>query len=317
MTSLSSDTASPVPEIADRDPVLALSPAPRTLWGDSWRRFRANKAAVASLIVLVLAGIMAAFAPIFTHYDPMHFTTQQATWYAGPSAEHWLGTDDLGRDLYARILYGMRGPLAVAFAGAVLCTLLGALIGVAAGLYGGWIDGILNRITELIWVVPGLLLILLFMALYGRALDGLLPITGRYIMLTIFLATDGWPLLMRVARAETLRLREAPFIEAAQVIGGTRPGMIRRHLLPNIMGILLVQGALLIPGFIFSTSALGYLGLMNPLVPDLGQMINAGSSYLQMDAGPTLITVTVISILILAATFLGDGLRDAFDTRAT
>ncbi|HZU11684.1 MAG TPA: ABC transporter permease [Chloroflexota bacterium] len=315
MADVRTDISPFVPEVVEPDAGLSPAPASRTFWADAWRRFLANKAALISLIVLLTAAVMSTFAPLFTHWDPMAYNLHPSQWYQAPSGAHWFGTDSLGRDMYARVLYGTRGPLGTAIAGSILCTVLGAVLGVVAGLYGGWIDSILNRITELIWVVPGFILLILFIALYGRALDGILGPAGRYVMVTIFLATDGWPLIMRIARAETLRLRESPFIEATEVVGGTRAGMIRRHFLPNMLGILFVQGALLVPGFIFTTSALGFLGLINPLVPDLGLLINQSATFLQMDATPTLVTVSVITVLILAATFLGDGLRDAFDVR--
>jgi peptide/nickel transport system permease protein len=236
---------------------------------------------------------------------------------AQPSAHHWLGTDILGRDFYTRVLYSMRGPLGVAFTGAALCVIIGAITGILAGYAGGWIDGVLSRITEMIFVIPGLLFIILMTALFGSVLEGPLGTMGRYIMIMFFLATDSWPVIMRLTRAQTLSMKETQFIEAAVVTGTSTKNIIMRHLLPNMGGILLVQGGLFLPGFLFATAVLGLFGLgAQGDYPDLGAMIDNGTNYMATNPVLELIPTVVMTVLIVASTFLGDGLRDAFDTRA-
>lgn len=278
-------------------------------------RFLANKAAVVSLAILVIASLLALLAPVIAPYDPMGMN--MSSMLAQPSAHHWLGTDILGRDFYTRVLYSMRGPLGVAFTGAALCVIIGAITGILAGYAGGWIDGVLSRITEMIFVIPGLLFIILMTALFGSVLEGPLGTMGRYIMIMFFLATDSWPVIMRLTRAQTLSMKETQFIEAAVVTGTSTKNIIMRHLLPNMGGILLVQGGLFLPGFLFATAVLGLFGLgAQGDYPDLGAMIDNGTNYMATNPVLELIPTVVMTVLIVASTFLGDGLRDAFDTRA-
>jgi ABC-type dipeptide/oligopeptide/nickel transport system permease subunit len=283
--------------------------------GLAFRRFYKNKLAVACLVILVVACVAAAFAPLLSRYDPMTLDLGAPQLDAGPSSAHWLGTDGLGRDEFTRLLYGMRVPLFVAFAGAFLCTLIGAFTGILAGLHEGWIDEVLTRGTEMVFVVPGILLLILCVSLFGRALDGALGVYGRVVMITVFIATDSWPVIMRLARAETLRLKHEPFVEAGFLCGASTLRLMRRHLLPNMFGILMVQGGFLISGFIYISAALAILGLGDPSIPDVGHMIVDGNSTYPLNPVEMLAPCAVITVLSLAATFLGDGLRDAFDTR--
>ncbi len=278
-------------------------------------RFIANRAALVSLTILVLASALAVFAPLLAPFDPMQMNLTNM--HAGPSSHHWLGTDILGRDFYSRTLYSLRGPLGVAFSGATLCVLIGAVTGILAGYVGGWIDEFLSRITEIIFVIPGLLFIILLTSLFGSILEGPFGTGGRYIMIMLFLATDSWPVIMRLTRAQTLSMKETQFIEAALVTGTSTRRIITRHLLPNMGGILLVQGGLFLPGFLFATAVLGLFGLgAQAGYPDLGTMIVDGTSFMSDNPVEEIVPTAVMSILIIASTFLGDGLRDAFDTRS-
>lgn len=269
-----------------------------------------------SLVLLIFASVVSLAAPYIAPYDPMQMYT--GPFHGAPTAHHWFGTDILGRDFYSRVLFSMRGPLGVAFSGATLCVLIGAITGIVAGFAGGWIDGILSRITEIIFVVPGLLFIILLTALFGSVLEGPFGIAGRYIMITFFLATDSWPVIMRLTRAQTLSMKETQFIEAALVSGTSTWNTIRRHILPNLGGILLVQGGLFLPGFLFATAVLGLFGLgAQGGYPDLGTMIVDGADVMDLNPIEELVPTIVMTVLIVASTFLGDGLRDAFDTRST
>lgn len=281
----------------------------------AFRRFLRNRAAVASLLFLLTAGFAAAFAPFLTHYSPIPLILDYNNINASASSHHWLGTDNVGRDVFTRLLYGLRGPLGVATVGSILCTLIGAITGIMAGFRGGWIDEVLTRITELIFVVPGILLIILFVTLYGHALDNF-GVIGRYIMVTIFISTDSWPVIMRVARGEALRLRNEQFMEAAAVAGSSTWHMIRGHLLPNLGGVLIVQGAFLTAGFVYVTTALAIFGLGTPEPnPDIGTMLTLGAQAYSLNSVQLLAPCVVVTALIFAFTFVGDGMRDAFDVR--
>ena len=298
----------------------ALDVAPPESWiGQAWRRFRHNGMAVASLGLMLLSILAAVFAPLITPYDPIHFTLtgHKLLLDVGPSPAHWLGTDALGRDVFSRLIYGMRAPLAVAIPGAVLCTVIGGLIGVLSGYYGGLVDEVLVRITEFIFVVPGFLMLILTVALFGNALNGSFGPYGRLILITLFIATDNWPIIMRLSRGEALRLREMQFVEAATV-AGTRPlAIVRHHLLRNMLGILLVQGSFMVGNFVFVTAVLSLFGLGTPGDwPDVGAMLIEGASIWVLNPIELIAPAIVVTVLIVAPTFVGDGLRDAFDSRA-
>ncbi|MGH2447068.1 MAG: ABC transporter permease [Chloroflexota bacterium] len=279
-------------------------------------RFWKNKAAVGSLIVLVLMALIAVLAPAITRYNPIYFNVTHFVVDGPPGPSHWLGTDAIGRDVFSRIVYGMRPPLAVGFFGAALCTILGGLIGAVAGYFGGWIDEILMRFTEFIFVVPGILLIILGVAFFGEALDATFGLTGRLVMITLFLATDSWPVIMRLTRAEAMRMRSAEFVEAALVAGTTQWQIVRRHVLANVWGILMVQGSFLVSSFVFTLAVLTILGIGTlPPLPDISQMILDAPQVFYVNVPEAVIPSVLVVIMILAPTFVGDGLRDAFDVR--
>jgi ABC-type dipeptide/oligopeptide/nickel transport system permease subunit len=286
-----------------------------SLQRDAWRRFWRNRAAVLSLFLMIVCILVAIFAPLLTPYDPMSIDLRHLQVDFTPNHTHWLGTNSLGQDVLARLLYGMRPPLAIAIVGAILCTLIGTVTGLAAGFYGGWIDEILVRITELIFVVPGFLLIVLCVALFGHALDAVFGVVGRLVMIMLFIATDDWPPLMRLARAEAMRLRSEQFVEAARVAGGSGMWILRRHILPHVMGVMVIQGAFLVGGFVFATAALSIVGLGTPGLPDIGQMLVAGMDVYVLNPAELLGPAIIITVLIVAPVFIADGLRDALDVR--
>ncbi|MGH2448138.1 MAG: ABC transporter permease, partial [Chloroflexota bacterium] len=237
------------------------------------RRFLANRVATASFAGLAILVVLAILAPLITRQSPTYFPILHMRLSEMPSARHWLGTDGLGRDQFSRVLYGLRPPVAVGFIGAILCSILGGFLGVTAGYFGGWVDVVVTRITELVWVVPGFLLVILVAALFGQAFDAWFGAVGILALVTILLATDSWPLITRLSRAESLRMRQSEFVEAAIVGGSTHRQIIRRHLLSNLWGILSVQGAFHVGSFIFTEAVLTFFGLGTPApIPDVGQM---------------------------------------------
>lgn len=283
---------------------------------DAIRRFSKNWAAMISLAVILILIIMAAFAP-FMHVQNL-FTQDYTHLDAQPNAQHWFGTDGLGRDYYSRIIFGLRVPLVVGIVGTVITVIIGMVLGVSAGYFGGAIDSLLSRFTDLMFAFPGFTLALIVVSLYGNAADQLgFGGAGRVIMLVIVFALVGWPGLMRFVRSLALSMREQQFIEAARTSGTGHRGILFRHLLPNMYGLLLVQASFITVGFIYTDAVLSIFGLgVQEPNPDLGVMLIQGTEHLALNAWEAIIPSIFLTLLILAFTFFGDGVRDAVDPRA-
>jgi oligopeptide transport system permease protein len=283
-------------------------------WRRAARRFVRNRAALTSLIVIVGLVITATLAPFMHTSDPLlpDFNAIDAA----PSGHHWFGTDPLGRDLYSRLVFGTRVPLITALVGSVISVALGSLLGVLAGYFGGLVDSVVARITDLVFAFPTFILALIIVSLYGPALDPYFGGAGRVLMLSGIFALVSWPVLMRVVRSLSQRIREEPYVEAARVCGGTNWKIIWRHFVPNVVGLVLVQGAFVAVGLISVEAVLSILGLgVEPPNPDLGAILNEGVQHMGFNAWEVFFPAAVLTILVLGLTFLGDGLRDALDTR--
>lgn len=302
-----------MPKEADR---LGERTQVRSPWRDAARRFMRNWAAVASVIVVVILIVMAVFA----HY--MHTSDPTALDYnalaQGPSGNHWFGTDTEGRDEYTRILYGLRVPFVVSFVGTFLTVVLGLAFGLVAGLYGGVIDSILSRFTDFMFAFPAFLLTIIIVTLFGGWFDRNFPSgVGRAVILTAVFALVSWPPLMRFVRSLALSLKEQQFIEAARTSGTTNFRIMTRHLVPNVWGLVLVQGALTVASIIGAEAVLSILGQgVNEPNPDLGTMLYDGAHYMATNAWLAFFPSLFLTIVILAFTFIGDGVRDAVDPRS-
>jgi len=281
---------------------------------DAWRRFRHNRAAMAGLGTILALLILSIFAPFMNTVDPL--AQDYANLDLGPSPDHWFGTDGLGRDQYSRIAFGLRVPLLVGVLGAAVTTVLGAILGVVAGYFGGLVDSLLARFTDIIFAFPGFTLALIVVSLYGPAVDPYFGGASRVVMLTIVFALVGWPALMRFVRSLTLRMKEEQFVEAARVSGSPPWKIMVSHLLPNMYGMILVQASFLVVAFVSTEAVLSILGLgVAPPNPDLGAMLFEGTQNLGINYWETLFPATFLAIIILAFTFFGDGVRDAVDPR--
>jgi ABC-type dipeptide/oligopeptide/nickel transport system permease subunit len=277
---------------------------------DAWRRFRWNRAAMVSLVILIVIVLMAIFAPFMHTTDPL--AQNYSNLDLGPNPQHWFGTDGLGRDQYSRIVYGLRAPLLIGLVGAAITALLGTLCGLVAGYYGGVIDSLLSRLTDLMFAFPSFTLAIIIMSFYGNALDPYFAGGGRLFILTFVFALTGWSGLMRFVRSLVLGMKQQQFIEAARVIGTTDKRILSRHLLPHIWGRLLVQSSFIVVGYIFTEAALSIFGLgIEPPSPDLGSMLIYGSQRLGINYWEAGFPSLFLTVLILAFTFLGDGIRDA------
>ena len=266
------------------------------------RMARDNKLAVLSAIVILLMVLAAVFAPFLSKYDPAYMDLMKRL--SAPSAEHLFGTDEAGRDILARTLYGARVSLLVGVVPTVVSMLIGAVLGAVSGFAGGFTDTLIMRIADIMLAFPSMLLAMVIMYVLG---DGLIN-----VFLT--LAIVNWASVARIVRSETLRLKETEYVEAARVIGVRKAVIIFRHILPNCIPTLIVLFTLNVPSAILTESSLSFLGL-GIQAPDAswGLMVNTGRQFLYNAPWLSLIPSAAIMIIVLAFNFLGDGLRDVLD----
>ena len=263
--------------------------------------FRVNKAALLGLILIILIILMAVFAPFIARHDPNQLNLIEMR--KPPSAAHWFGTDDLGRDVFARVVYGSRTSLMIGFVPSVISLILGTALGLMAGYLGRRVDALIMRLADVVLAFPSLLLAMVVMYTLGSS------ILNMFIALSII----NWAGTARVVRAQTLSIREKEFVEAARSMGVSRLSIVFRHILPNCLPNLIVLFTLDIPGAIMWESSMSFLGVGDPNAASWGLMVSQGKSYAYMC--PWLILAPGIAILVtvMAFNFLGDGLRDAMD----
>lgn len=270
----------------------------------SLQRFAQNKLAVAGAIGLILIVLACACAPLLTHYDPGFIDPANRS--LAPSKEHLLGTDRVGRDIFARILYGGRWSLFIGFAAAVGANLLGAALGAVSGFYGGKVDRILIAIQEFFQIFPQLLLVVLFVGFIGKGV-------GNLLLIWTF---TGWGSIMRMTRSRVLSLKQEPFIESCRANGIGSLSIMFHHILPNTMGPIIVNTTMNIAGYILAEAGLAYLGLGVPdSMPTWGNIINAAKRLDIVQTDPLLWIApgVAICLVVLCVNFFGDGLRDALD----
>lgn len=271
--------------------------------GDKLRKMaRENKLAVVSAVIIAIFLFAAVFAPFLTQYsyDQQDILNRAA----GPSAEHILGTDELGRDVFTRLLYGARVSLAIGIVPTIVSMVLGAVLGMISGYFGGMVDTVIMRFADIMLAFPSLLLAMVIMYTLG---DGIVSIF-------IALAIVNWASVARVVRAETLSLKESEYMEAARSIGVNPLVSIFRHILPNCLPSLIVLFTLNIPSAILAESSLSFLGIgVQPPNSSWGLMVNAGRDFLNTAPLISLAPSACIMIVVLAFNFLGDGLRDVLD----
>lgn len=281
-----------------------------------WRRFRRHKLALAGIVVIVLFILAAVFAPLIAPYDPI-YDQEMTNRNAGFSAEHFMGTDQLGRDVFSRLLYAGRISLTIAFTVVILTELFGAFVGALSGYYGGLVDTIIQRVTEFLLTLPLLPLLLAFSAvLRGVTIPGL-PGEWSSVGITIIVLTIfGWMQPCRLVRAMALSLREREFTEAARALGMAGPGIILRHILPNSLPPLIVDATLALGTMIILESALSFLGLGIQIpVATWGNMLYEYQQDMWTQPLKVFSPGLVIFVASLAFNYVGDGLRDALDPR--
>ncbi len=270
-----------------------------------WLRLRANPLTLLGLGIICALVVIAIAAPLIA---PGGFDDQSLdARLLPPSGAHWLGTDDLGRDIFARLVYGSRTTLYIATLVAVIAAPIGLLVGTTAGYFGGWVDGALMRINDIFLSFPGLILALGFVAALGPGLRNAI----------IAVALTAWPPIARLARAETLTIRKADYIAAVRIQGASSFRIITRHIMPMCLPSVIVRITLNMAGIILTAAGLGFLGLgAQPPAPEWGAMLSTGRSHLT--GAWWLATAPGVAILVtsLAFNLLGDGLRDVLDPRA-
>ncbi len=277
------------------------------------RRFAANRPALVSAVLIVVLFVVAITANYLPLQDPFRHGSDFIT-DAPPSSKHWLGTDGAGLDEFSRMIYGLRPAFAVGVIGQVITTVLGVLFGVVAGYYGGWIDTILARITDLMFAFPSFLLAFLVVGLFGPQFAQYGGGTGSVVLITVVFAFVGWPGLMRFVRSLALSLKEQQFVEAARTIGTPEWKIIVRHILPSTWGLVMVQATFGVGAYIGNEAVLSLLGLgVQKPNADLGVMVNDGIGQLTLNPVEAIAPSVLLTALIVAFAFVGDGLRDAVD----
>lgn len=271
-----------------------------------WPRLRSNRMAMGGLVVVLLLFVISLLAPFLTPYDPSAINAWDVL--QPPSWKHWFGTDELGRDVLTRVLYGARISLKVGFVAIGIAVLLGSAVGLIAGYYGGWVDSLLMRCVDIMLCFPSFFLILAVIAFLNPSIWIIMAVIGL----------TGWMGVARLVRAEVLTIREADYILAARCIGCSDLRIIMRHILPNALSPVLVAATLGVAGAILTESALSFLGIgVQPPTPSWGNILTSGKDYIEFAWWLSLFPGQAILITVLAYNLLGEGIRDALDPRTS
>ncbi|WP_246943074.1 ABC transporter permease [Bacillus pinisoli] len=268
------------------------------------KKLAKNKAAMAGGFIVFFFAILAILAPVIAPYDPDHIEIIKKL--EGPSAEHWLGTDDKGRDILSRLLFGAQISLSVGFVSTLLGAFAGVILGIVSGYYGGRTDTIIMRLTDVLLAFPGILLALAIVSVLGAS-------TINVIIAVAFFAV---PTFARIVRGSTLSVKKLEYIDAIRAMGASDFRIIFKHILPNIVSPIIVQATLYIASAIITASALSFLGMgTQPPTAEWGTMLSQGRSYIAQAPHITLFPGLVILIVVIGFNLFGDGLRDALDPK--
>lgn len=295
-------TAPPPEPFAAPDAVLPLEAKARTPWEIAWRRFKRHKLAMGGLVVLVALILLAVFAPLITRYSYSKVDLPNAL--QGPSASHWFGTDNIGRDQFTRVLYGGRISLLVGVSVAIWAGILGTLIGAIAGYYGRWLDQILMRVTDLFLAIPFLVVLIVAVNL----------LSGSVFDIVMILSLFFWMPNARIVRGVVLSLKEKEFVEAARSLGSSGRRIVFSEILPNAIGPIIVILTLNVAQAILTESALSFLGFgVQPPTPTWGNLLAGARNFTLVSPHMVWFPGLFILITVLSVNLMGDGLRDALD----
>ena len=289
-------------------PTLSMPPPPLVAqagpWLRAWRRLRKRRGAMLGLLVVLMFITLALFAPWIAPQDPI--ATSWSAIRKAPSAAHWMGTDEIGRDVLSRVIWGTQASLLAGVISVSISLMLGVPIGLAAGFLGGFVDGLISRITDAFLACPFLILAIALAAFLGPSLTNAMVAIG----------VSATPIFVRLTRAQVINIKVEDYIEAARAVGNSPLRIALRHVLPNILAPLIVQATLAIAAAVIAEASLSFLGLgQQPPAPSWGSMLNTAKNY--MDNAPWMAIWPGVSIFLLVVSFnlLGDGLRDALDPR--
>ena len=278
-----------------------------SLWRDAWRRLSQNRMALISTIIFGLIIVICLFGPmLFGQHDGAE--NNLANNFQKPSSEHWFGTDDLGRDLFVRTLEGGRISLAVGFLATAVSLMIGVVYGSIAGYVGGRTDALLMRIVDILYSLPFVIFVILLMVMFGR----------NFILLFIAIGAVEWLTMVRIVRAQIMALKDTEFVEAARALGYSNARIIFGHLLPNVLGPVIIYSSLTVPAVMLLEAVLSFLGLgVQPPMSSWGLLIKDGAE--KIDVYPWLLIFPAIffSATLFSLNFIGDGLRDALDPKSS
>ena len=288
----------------------------RSLWVDARRRLFRNKAAVISMVLLCIITLMAIFAPLLSPYayDYQDYSVISCgpDWWQGSSivchagGSHWFGTDSLGRDLFVRTLYGARVSLAVGLVASLVSLIIGVVYGATAGFFGGRMDELMMRFVDILYSLPFIFFVIILMVIFQR----------NFILLFVAIGAVQWLTMARIVRGQTLTLKQTEFIEAARASGVGTVGIIRRHIIPNVVGPVIIYMTLSIPAVILAESFLSFLGLgiQEPLT-SWGVLISEGANEMEIAPWMLIFPAAFMAVTLFCFNFIGDGLRDALDPK--
>ena len=283
--------------------------APSGLWNEAWKRLRRNPGAIIGFILVAAFAFVAIFAPLLAPYDPLEqdLAALQGRCCPGPSSEHWLGLDELGRDEFSRILFGARYSLLIGVVSVAVGLSVGLLFGAIAGYAGGILDSVIMRVMDVMLSIPGLLLAIGIVAMLGPGL----------VQIMIAVGAVNIPVFARLLRGSILAQRENDFVLAARSVGVPGRSILAAHILPNAISPVIVQGTLAMATAIIDVAGLGFLGLgpQDPATPEWGTMLTGTVRYLQTAPHLAIIPGIAIVISVLGFNLIGDGLREALDPK--
>lgn len=268
-----------------------------------WRRYKKSKTAMLGLAIIISFTTIAIFAPILAPYDPWHIDFSQK--FQKPNMKHLMGTDQFGRDILSRIIWGSRVCLTIGFVAAGISAFIGILIGATSGYFGGKVDDVLMRFTEMFLVIPRFFLILLIVSLFGGSVWNVMIVIGL----------TSWPGTARLVRAEFLSLKEREFVEAARLVGAKDFKIMFRHILPNALSPVIVSSSLRVAGSILSEAGLSFLGLGDLTHITWGQMLNRSNHFMRTAWWMAVFPGLMIFMTVLSFNLIGDGLNDALNPR--
>ncbi len=277
-----------------------------SLWRDAWQRLGKNKMAVISAVILILIVLASFIGPFFLK---LSYETQNLQLGAvPPGVGHWLGTDTLGRDLFVRILYGGRVSMSVGFCATAVALTIGVFYGAISGFLGGKIDMLMMRIVDIIFALPFTVFVILLMVFFGR----------KFVLLFVAIGAVQWLTMARIVRGQILSLRHQEFIEAAEALGLSKPRIIFRHMIPNALGPIIVYATLTVPAVMLLEAFLSFLGLgVQPPMSSWGVLIKEGAEVMEEFPWLLIYPGLILALTLFSLNFLGDGLRDALDPRAS